>query len=123
MLAPMSYETDERLKSYLDTNQMHREQMCLAVIAIDRRFSDVRPRHPRGGPDGARDIEAVFNGVQRVFGAVGFVNQATDSDAHKRSAAKKFDDDLREALKQQARPDVFTAAPSAEPQRRVALRS
>lgn len=107
MLAPMSYETDERLKGYLDTNQMHREQMCLAVMAIDRRFSDVRPRHPRGGPDGARDIEALFNGVQRVFGAVGFVNQATDSDAHKRSASKKFGDDLTEALKQQPRPDVF----------------
>jgi hypothetical protein len=103
----MSYETDERLKSYLDTNQMHREQMCLAVMAIDRRFSDVRPRHPRGGPDGARDIEAFFNGVQRVFGAVGFVNQATDSDAHKRSAWTKFSDDLTEALKQPTRPDVF----------------
>jgi len=103
----MPYETDERLKSYLDTNQMHREQMCLAVMASDRRFSDVRPRHPRGGPDGARDIEAVFNGVQRVFGAVGFVNQATDSETHKKSAKKKFNDDLTEALKQQPRPEVF----------------
>ena len=101
------YETDQRLKSYLDTNQMHREQMCLAVMAIDKRFSDVRPRHPRGGPDGARDIEAIFNGVQRAFGAVGFVNQATDSDAHKKSATKKFSDDLAEAMKQQPQPEVF----------------
>jgi len=54
------YETDERLKNYLDTNQLRREQLCLAVMAIDRRFSDVRPRHPRGGPDGGRDIEAVW---------------------------------------------------------------
>jgi len=54
----MVYETDERLKSYLDTNQMAREQMCLAVMANDRRFSNVQPRHPRGGPDGARDIRA-----------------------------------------------------------------
>jgi hypothetical protein len=90
----MPYETDQRLKNYLDTNQMHREQMCLAVMAIDKRFSNVRPRHPRGGPDGARDIEAVFNGVQRVFGAVGFVNQATDSETHKTSATTKFNDDL-----------------------------
>jgi hypothetical protein len=34
----MSYETDERLKSPPDANQLHREQMCLAVMAIDRRF-------------------------------------------------------------------------------------
>lgn len=103
----MAYETDERLKNYLDTNQMHREQMCLAVLAIDRRFSNVRPRHPRGGPDGARDIEATLNGVQRVFGAVGFVNQANDSDEHKKKAGKKFNEDLTEALKQDSKPEVF----------------
>lgn len=103
----MPYETDERLKSYLDTNQMHREQLCLAVTAIDRRFSNVRPRHPRGGPDGARDIEAVFNGVQRVFGAVGFINQANDSEEHRKNARKKFKTDLGEALKQDPRPEVF----------------
>ena len=56
------YETDQRLKNYLDTNQLAREQMCLAVLAIDRRFSNVKPRHPRGGPDGGRDIEAIFLG-------------------------------------------------------------
>ena len=103
----MPYETDERLKGYLDTSQMYREQLCLAVLAVDRRFSDVRPRHPRGGPDGARDIEAVFNDVQRVFGAVGFLNQATDSDEHKKRAINKFTDDLTEALKQEPRPEVF----------------
>ncbi len=103
----MPYETDERLKNYLDTNQMRREQMCLAVMAIDKRFSDVRPRHPRGGPDGARDIEAMFNGVQRAFGAVGFINQATDSDSDKRRTQNKFIDDLTEALKQQPQPEVF----------------
>jgi hypothetical protein len=101
------YQTDERLKSYLDTNQMHREQMCLAVIAIDRRFSDVRPRHPRGGPDGARDIDATFNGGLRTFGAVGFINQATDSDADKKDARAKFMDDLTAALEQRPQPQVF----------------
>ena len=103
----MPYVTDERLKGYLDTNQLHREQMCLAVMAIDKRFSDVRPRHPRGGRDGARDIEAVFKGVLRVFGAVGFVNQANDSKEHKKQIFTKFDDDLTEALKQDPRPKVF----------------
>jgi hypothetical protein len=103
----MPYPTDERLKGYLDTNQLHREQMCLAVMAIDKRFSNVHPRHPRGGPDGGRDIEAIFNGVQRVFGAVGFVNQATDSDAHKTKARAKFNEDLTASLKQTPRPEVF----------------
>ncbi len=42
----MSYLTDERLKSYLDTNQLHREQLCLALLALDNRFTNVRPRHP-----------------------------------------------------------------------------
>jgi hypothetical protein len=101
------YETDERLKNYLDTNQLSRERMCLAVMAIDRRFSNVRPRHPRGGPDGARDIEAIFGGVQRVFGAVGFVNQASDSDPHKSGAKKKFNEDLTEALLQTPPPEIF----------------
>ena len=103
----MPYETDERLKNYLDANQMHREQMCLGVIRNDRRFSDVRPRHPRGGPDGARDIEAIFKGVNRVFGAVGFQNQANDSDEYRKKAMKKFRDDLTEALKEDRKPEVF----------------
>jgi len=103
----MTYQTDERLKSYLDTNQLHREQMCLAVLAIDKRFSDVRPRHPRGGPDGGRDIEAIFNGVQRTYAASGFVNQANDSGDHKKKIIAKFKDDLTSALEQQPQPEVF----------------
>jgi hypothetical protein len=103
----MPYETDERLKGYLDTNQLGRERMCLAVLAADRRYSDVRPRHPRGGPDGARDIEALFGLEQRTFGAVGFVNQANDSEEHKRKVMTKFRDDLSEALKQSPKPEVF----------------
>ena len=78
----MPYQTDERLKSYLDTNQLHREQLCRAILAIDKRFSDVRPRHPRGGPDGGRDIEALFRDESLAYGAVGFVNQANDSKDH-----------------------------------------
>ena len=120
----MPYETDERLKSFLDTNQMYREQMCLAILEIDKRFSDVRPRHPRGGPDGGRDIDAIFSGVsagtertrsmkavfndsQRAFGAVGFLNQANDSDAQKAKITAKFKDDLNEVLKQKPKPDAF----------------
>ncbi len=94
----MPYKTDERLKSYLDTNQLHREQMCRAVLAADKRFSDVRPRHPRGGPDGGRDIQAIYREDQTVFGAVGFVNQANDSEDQKRTIKKKFSDDLENAI-------------------------
>jgi hypothetical protein len=103
----MSYTTDERLKSYLDTNQMGREQMCRAILAIDRRFSDVRPRHPRGGPDGGRDIEATYKQERKAFGAVGFVNQANDSDEQKRQIKKKFKDDFRSALESGEDPEVF----------------
>jgi len=94
----LPYQTDERLKSYLDTNQLHREQMCRAVLAIDKRFSDVRPRHPRGGPDGGRDMQAIYREDQTAFGAVGFVNQANDSDEQKKTIKKKFIDDLKSAI-------------------------
>lgn len=60
----LTYTTDEKLKGFLDTNQLHREQLCLAVLSLDKRFTDVRPRHPRGGRDGGRDIEAMFRGTE-----------------------------------------------------------
>jgi len=60
----MPTETDIRLRSWLDTNQREREQMCRSVLALDPHYPDVRPRHPMGGPDGGRDIEAVFGGVR-----------------------------------------------------------
>lgn len=103
----MPFETDERLKSYLDTNQLHREQMCRAILSIDNRFSDVRSRHPRGGPDGGRDIEAIFREEQIAYGAVGFVNQANDSVEQKKMINAKFDSDLKNALKNEKKPSVF----------------
>ncbi|MER9133308.1 hypothetical protein [Mesorhizobium sp. M0768] len=93
----MTFGTDERLKSYLDTNQLQRERMCTAVLALDKRFTNVRPCHPRGGPDGGRDIEAILSGEQKTFGAIGFVNQANDSTDHKKKAQKKFAVDLASA--------------------------
>ncbi|MBM4033744.1 MAG: hypothetical protein FJ291_18455 [Planctomycetes bacterium] len=103
----MPYDTDDRLKSYLDTNQLHREQMCLAILALDKRFSQVRPRHPRGGPDGGRDIDAVFHGGLRAYGAVGFVNQAEDSEEKRDRAKRKFRSDLASALGVTPAPEVF----------------
>ncbi|MCM3294178.1 hypothetical protein M3661_29205 [Paenibacillus sp. MER 180] len=103
----MPYQTDERLKSYLDTNQLHREQMCRAILAIDKRFTDVQPRHPRGGPDGGRDIEAIYRESQLTFGAVGFVNQANDSEEQKKKIKEKFDSDLSSAVSSDNRPSGF----------------
>lgn len=105
----MNYETDQKLKSYLDTNQLARERLCLAVLAIDKRFSDVKPCHPRGGPDGGRDIEAIFNGSETAFAAVGFLNEANDSNEQRASSMRKFEHDLGAALaaKPQLRVFVF----------------
>lgn len=103
----MSYATDERLKCYLDTNQLHREQMCLSILALDKRFTNVRPRHPRGGPDGGRDIEAQFRGAELAYGAVGFVNQAADVEEKKRTIRAKFAEDLNSAWLASPRPTVF----------------
>lgn len=103
----MPYQTDERLKSYLDTNQLHREQMCRAILSIDKRFTDVRPRHPRGGRDGGRDIEAMYREDQIAYGAVGFVNQANDSEEQKKTIRAKFDSDLNSAISAEKRPSVF----------------
>ncbi len=103
----MPYDTEEHLKNYLDTNQLNRERMCRAVLAIDKRFSDVRPRHPRGGPDGGRDMEAIYRNDQRTFGAVGFVNQANDSAEQKRTIRAKFVEDLENALSVDPNPAVF----------------
>ena len=103
----MSYDTAERLKGYLDGNQPHREQMCLALLANDRRFSSVTPRQPYGGPDGGRDIEALYDKREKTFGAVGFINQANDSPTQKARLKRKFQTDLKRALEVESRLKVF----------------
>jgi hypothetical protein len=103
----MSFETDERLKSFLDSNQLAREQLCLALMGSDRRFKGVKPRHPRGGPDGGRDIEATLDG-QLIYGAVGFVNQASDSSNEQKSRiSKKFVEDAASAWTASPQPEGF----------------
>jgi hypothetical protein len=97
-------DTDIRLRSWLDTNQRDREQMCRSVLALDPHYSDVRPRHPGGGPDGGRDIEALFDGDRVAYGAVGFQNGANDSEEQKRTIRAKFTSDLTSALR--AKPDL-----------------
>lgn len=81
--------------------------MCRAILSIDQRYTDVRPRHPRGGPDGGRDLEAIYREDQTAFGAVGFVNQANDSNEQKKSIREKFVSDLKSALSANNELDAF----------------
>lgn len=103
----MATDTDIKLRSALDTNQRDREQMCRAILALDRRYSEVRPRHPHGGPDGGRDIEALLDGDRTAYGAVGFANGANDSSEQKAQIRSKFRDDLASAVKARASLEAF----------------
>ena len=96
-------ETDRQLKDKLNSNQPMRERLCLELLQTEAKFSNVRPRLPNGGPDGGRDIEADYEETERVFGAVGFVNNATDTNEHRTKIQKKFADDLIKTTK--ATPD------------------
>ncbi len=99
--------TEERLRNFLDGNQPARERLCIAILNMDRRFSDVRPRHPKGGPDGGRDIEAKHKDTELTYGAVGFVNGANDSDTQIKQIKDKFKADLKAALRETVKPTAF----------------
>jgi hypothetical protein len=100
-------ETDERLRGWLDADQQKRERLCAALLSLDHRFSQIKPRRPKGGPDQGRDIEALFENRLPAFAAVGFVNGAHDSPNQKRQIKAKFQADLRSALKHQPDLGVF----------------
>lgn len=103
----MPQETEQRLRSWLDTNQAGREALCLGLLAQDARFAEVRPRHPKGGPDGGRDIDAIYRGKQVAAAAVAFVNGANDSLRQKREIKAKFAKDLKSATAADSGPEVF----------------
>lgn len=100
-------KTDERLRGWLDTNQLARERLCQAVLALDRRFANVRPRNPRGGRDGGRDLEATFSDGQEAWAAIGFQNSVSDSKEDKKQAKKKFRDDLKRAFEEKSDLKVY----------------
>jgi hypothetical protein len=83
------------------------------------------PRRPKGGPDGARDIQALFRNSIEVWGAIGFQNSANDSPANKSWVKKKFKADLKEALKQnpQLKGFVFFTNVDLTPSEQKALQS
>src|ERR1700722_226344 len=94
--------TEERLPHYLDSNQVMRERMCLALLPLLGPYTREQPRRPKGGPDGGRDIEAVYQGQITVWGAVGFKNGGGLDDASRDDAAQKFQGDLDRALAENA---------------------
>ena len=101
------YLTDQKLKSFLDTNQLARERLCAAVLSLDGRFINVQLQHPRGGPDGSKDIIAKDKHEQIVHAAVGFANQATDTEEHRKKVDKKFRDDFYKIINKNDKPKIF----------------
>jgi hypothetical protein len=91
-------DTDRSLKDHLNTNQAKRERMCLEMLMVQDDFTDVTPRLPKGGPDGGRDLQGYYKD-DLFFGAVGYVNDATDTDQHRKQIKAKFKEDLVSALK------------------------
>ncbi|HEU4326926.1 MAG TPA: hypothetical protein VFS21_27550 [Roseiflexaceae bacterium] len=99
--------TEERLRSWLDSNQVQQERLCTALLALNRSYTHVRPRRPKGGPDGGRDIEARYEGLEDAWGAVGFRNSVKDSSADKKWVKNKFTSDVKRALEEKPDLKVF----------------
>jgi hypothetical protein len=89
--------TEERLRTWT-LAQEERERMCIGIPALDPRYSNVKPRRPKGGPDGGRDLEAIYSDRETVWGGVGFRANATDSTEDKSWAREKFSADISSAL-------------------------
>jgi hypothetical protein len=94
--------TEERLRNHLDSNQSTRERMCLALLPLLGPFTREQPRRPKGGPDGGRDIEAVYEGRTTIWGAVGFRNGGGSDVEARTQAEKKFKTDINRALEENA---------------------
>jgi hypothetical protein len=90
--------TDERLRTWLDGDQLARERLCQALLALDKRFQNVQLRMPRGGPDNGRDLQARLEDGREIWIAVGFQNSVSDSRSERSQAKQKFKFDLRRAL-------------------------
>lgn len=99
--------TEERLRSHLDSNQVMRERLCLSILPLLGPYTRERPRRPKGGPDGGRDIEALYNGSSVVWGAVGFRNGGGNDQTARRETKKKFENDLGTALAENSELQVF----------------
>lgn len=99
--------TEERLRCHLDGNQVMRERLCLALMPVIGPYTRERPRRPKGGPDGGRDIEAIYEGSTIAWGAVGFRNGGGNDEQARREASNKFDADLRRVLEEKPTLQAF----------------
>lgn len=97
-MAQSYYDTEQKLKNYLATDQLKQERLCLAILSLNKKFSNITPRHPYGGPDHGRDIQAIYENNYICFIAVGFKQDANDSTEQINQIKKKFNDDLNNAL-------------------------
>lgn len=115
--------TEERLRYHLDTNQPMRERMCLAILPLLGPYTSEQPRRPKGGPDGGRDIEALYQGQIPVWGAVGFKNGGGSDEATRDEIEVKFKSDLTRALEENTslRGFVFFTNVDLTPSRKEAL--
>ncbi|HPF27820.1 MAG TPA: hypothetical protein PK159_14635 [Steroidobacteraceae bacterium] len=84
-----------------------RERLCLALMPMVGPYTQERPRRPKGGPDGGRDIEAVRDGSIVVWGAVGFQNGGGADAQARNDASKKFRSDLERAVKENSNLQAF----------------
>jgi hypothetical protein len=91
--------TEERLKTFLKSDQLSQERLASAVLSLAGGYSQVVPRHPEGGRDGGRDLEAILDGKLRVFAGVGFQNNVNNSTSQVQAAKRKFKKDLANARK------------------------
>ena len=99
--------TEERLRYHLDSNQVMRERLCLAILPMMGPYTREKPRRPKGGPDGGRDIEAVYEGKIQAWGAIGFRNGGGNDEAARRDMQQKFRLDLERALSENPTLKVF----------------
>ena len=97
-MAQTYYDTEQKLKNYLATDQLKQERLCLAVLSLNKKYSNIIPRQPYGGPDHGRDIQATYENNYLCFVAVGFKQDANDSAEQIRQIKKKFNEDLQSAL-------------------------
>jgi hypothetical protein len=77
-----------------------RERLCLALMPLIGPYTRERPRRPKGGPDGGRDIEAIYEGSAVAWGAVGFRNGGGNDEQARRDASQKFEYDLERSLQE-----------------------
>jgi hypothetical protein len=100
----MPDKTDRALKDGLNGNSLARERLIIDLLNLEPQYSRLEPRRPEGGPDGGRDIQGIHQEIEVVWGAIGFVNNASDTNAERNQIFAKYKADLSRAL--QEKPDL-----------------